>query len=285
MLSAGAAVVGLVLAAHAAQASLLVYEPFNYTAAAPLDGQGNGSDVGFAVGSTWQNGGGSVGTNTVLSPGLTYTDSAGHSLEVSGNAAYIANSTTANETDYRNLNTTYGSSGQSLWISLLAKGSSNDQYLGLSLINNAIGSGRQEVLFLGQSGTDWQFVDYPTPTANGVAGDSGASGDQQAFLVYQIAIGAATGYTINMWVNPLLGSSLTAAPAATYTNSTDTFSGFDQFVLHSGEPGLLDEIRVGTSYGSVAPIASPVPEPATIKLVLVGAVGLALAARRKWSRG
>ena len=269
-----AAVIGLICA-PAARASLEVYEPFNYAAGSTLDGQGNNSDVGFAGESTWQNGGGSSGTNTIASPGLTYTDANGNSLAVSGNAAYIANSNTANETDYRNLSTTYGTAGQTLWISLLGQGSAANSFAGLSLYNTNISSGGQEVLFLGQSGTDWKFVDYPTPTGGGVGGDSGSLAANKAFLVYQVVVGTGIGYTINMWVNPLLGTSLPTTPNATYTNTADTFSKFNQFVLHSGTPATLDEIRIGTSYTDVAPIASSVPEPTTLSLLGIGEMALA----------
>lgn len=270
-----AAVIGLICA-PAARASLEVYEPFNYAAGSTLDSQGNNSDVGFAGGSTWQNGGGSSGTNTIVGPGLTYTDANGNSLAVSGDAAYIANSSTANETDYRNLSATYGTAGQTLWISLLGQGSTANSWAGLSLINTNISGGNQEVLFLGQSGTDWEFVDYPTPTGGGVGGDSGSLAANKAFLVYQVVVGASTGYTINTWVNPLLGTSLPATPNATYTNTADTFSQFNQFVLHSGTPATLDEIRIGTSYTDVAPIASSVPEPATLSLLGIGEMALAI---------
>ena len=281
--AAGAVALGcLSFGVPSARASLLVYEPFNYTLGATLDNQGNGSDIGFQSGSTWQNGGGTTGTNTVVA-GMTYTDANGNSLAVSGNAAYIPNSTTANETEYRNLSATYGTAGQTLWISLLGQGSAASSFAGLSLINTNISSGSQEVLFLGQSGTDWSFVDYPSPTASGIGEDSGSVAANKALLVYQVVVGASTGYTINMWANPLLGSSLSTIPNATYTNTTDTFSQFDQFVVHSGTSATFDEIRIGTSYADVAPIA--VPEPATLPLVGIGTLALGLCLRRRKSLG
>ena len=100
IVAAGCAAVGT------ARANTLVYEPFNYTTGAALDGQGNSSDIGFATGSTWAKFSGTAGANTIVSPGLTYTDSAGNSLAVSGNAAKIAGS----EVEYRNLGATYGGS-------------------------------------------------------------------------------------------------------------------------------------------------------------------------------
>ena len=121
--AAVAAVIAMGLHAPVAHASLLVYEPFNYTAGSTLDNQGNSNDVGFQSGSTWQYGGGTSGTNTIVSPGLTYTDSNGNTLAGSGNAVYLPNNNgNAEETEYRNLSTIYGASGQT-WISFLGQGS------------------------------------------------------------------------------------------------------------------------------------------------------------------
>ena len=275
---AAVAVIAMGLHAPVAHASLLVYEPFNYTAGSTLDNQGNSSDVGFQTGSTWQYGGGTQDINTIVSP-LTYTDSNGNTLAGSGNAVSLPNTNgNAEETEYRNLSTIYGASGQT-WISLLGQGSTEgSNWAGLSLFNISIipTTEDQEVMMVGEWSNDWSIVDYPTP-GNGVGVASTSSAANEAFLVYQIELGTSTGYTINMWVNPLLGSSLSTTPNATYTNTTDTFPGFDQLVLHSGTQATFGQIRIGTSYADVAPI----PEPATLGLVAVGGLGLLLISRKR----
>ena len=57
-------------------------------------------------------------------------------------------------------------------------------------------------------------------------------------------------------------------------------------MLHAGYSGpLLDELRIGTNYADVAPIASPVPEPTTISLLGIGILALAvgMSLRKRYS--
>ena len=273
-LVAGVAIVVFGCASQFARASLLVYEPFNYPAGA-LDGQGDSSDLGFQNGTTWQNGGGTADANQVVSPGLQYVDSSGHSLSVEGNALDLPGT----EVDYRDISATYGSAGQTLWISLLAQGQDSGNYAGVSLINTNLSS--KEILFLGQPSTNhWGFSDYSYQNGTGDNTQTAVSTNpaSQAFLVYEISVPAnGTGYTIDMWVDPQLGSSLTSSPDASEVNTTDKFLEFNQLVLHSNESAQLDEFRIGTTYADVAPIASPVPEPSSASMIAPGILTLLLA--------
>ncbi len=304
-LAAAAFAVFAVLGAgmQVAQASLLVYEPFNYTAGSNLDGQGNANDIGFSN-SSWLNGGtsGNNVLNSIVSPGLSYTDTSGNTLQVLGNALLLS----GDESSYRNLSATYGTAGQTIWISMIGRGGSTNSYAGLSLINTALQySGdtlNAETMFVGQpSSTNWGFAaDNVTSGSGSGTTDSGVAASDQAFLVYELVVGSNTqsvdingtptsfgvGYTINMWVNPTLGTSLSTTPNASFTDTNDPFYQFNQFVLHAGYSGpLLDELRIGTNYADVAPIASPVPEPTTISLLGIGILALAvgMSLRKRYS--
>ena len=98
---------------------------------------------------------------------------------------------------------------------------------------------------------------------------------------------ARNGDSVSIWVNPM-GTDEAALPAP-----DAAFSGIEflanlmgseaQFMFETnstlpGSQGIYDELRIGTTF---ADVACMVPEPATVSLFGLGALGLVLAARRK----
>ncbi len=313
MLSTGASLVGLVgFGVQAAQATVLVDSPFNYTVGSPLDGQSNSSDIGFGSGTygggIWL---GYPGTPSnpsninTIGQQLTYTDANGNSLAVSGNSASINVTTTrsgsTNEASYRDLSGEIGNSGassasgyavtppQTLWISFIAQVPSSEatsgyNFGGVEFVDQA--NGNKQGLFMGQTGT--------VPVW-GISNDNGSISakvtDQpftdKAFLVAEVILGGAPynsvaggSAVINLWQNPLLGPSAPATPDATINDGVN-FQ-FNQIAMNAGATISFGEIRVGTTWADVAPISTPEPTPVAL-LGIAGVASLLLCRRKRSS--
>ncbi len=314
MLSTGASLIGLMgFGAQAAQATLLVDSPFNYTVGSPLDGQSNSSDIGFGSGTygggIWLGYPGSPtapsNINTVGQP-LTYTDANGNSLAVSGNSASInvttSRSGSTNEASYRDLAGEVGNNGassasgyavtppQTLWISFVAQVPSSEatsgyNFGGVELVDQA--NGNKQGLFIGQTGTVpvWGI-------SNDNSSISAKVTDQpftdKAFLVAEVILGGAPynsvsggSAVINLWQNPLLGPSAPATPDATIASGVN-FQ-FNQIAMNAGATISFGQIRIGTTWADVAPIATP--EPAPMALLGIAGVASLLLCRRKRASG
>ncbi len=315
MLSTGVSLIGLIgLGVQASQATVLVDSPFNYTVGSPLDGQSNASDVGFGSGTygggIWL---GYPGTPTAPSnintvgPTLTYTDANGNSLAVSGNSASINVSTsrsgTTNEASYRNLAGEIGNNGtssasgyavtppQTLWISFIAQVPSSEatsgyNFGGVEFVDQA--NGNKQGLFIGQTGTVpvWGLSNNNGSVSAKVTDQTFTN---KAFLVAEVILGGASynsvaggSAVINLWQNPLLGPTAPAVPDATINNGVN-FQ-FNQIAMNAGATISFGEIRVGTTWADVAPIATPEPAPAAL-LGIAGIASLLLCRRKRVNTG
>ena len=236
------------------------YEPFSYTAG--TGGLANQSG-GTGWSSTW-----GTGTNSITSPGLTFTKN-GQTLTSSGNMATTVGNDTGN---FRQISSTVNSGTE--WVSLLAKldsGTGGTGYAGFSLFN-----GGSENLFIGQifNNSHWG-LDQSTGTQPTTVTVDGTT----HLFVAQIDYGAGTGGMdrVRLYVDPTPGlSTPDVAPAIDV--STTRSASFNQVRIQAGggaSPVDFDEIRLGTSYAGV----TPVPEPAM--LGLAGAAALTLLARRR----
>jgi hypothetical protein len=235
-------------------AALTAYEPFDYVAGS-LTGQsgGTGWNAGWTVSGTG---------GTVSSPGLSYVDGNSTGLAVAGNKAdWVSN----NNGNFRLPTSTPDANGTTLYLSFLAQLTTSTGYAGLSLFQ-----GVTENLFLGAPNTRTFWGIDPKAGGSGVAVSTTPT-TTLSLLVYRIDFAATT--TISLYVNPTLGIE-PATPAITATRPSFTW---DTIRIQSGNGsvGAIDEIRIGTDYGSVAPI----PEPSAIAAIF-GGLGILLMRRR-----
>lgn len=211
-------------------AALIVHEPFDYPA-------GNLTSLNGGTGwpAAWTN----TGNGTVVSPGLAYDD-IWNQLLSSSNACGM--NTVANP---RDLPGTYGSAGQTIYVSFIGRVDSAFA-AGLSLNNgNAFGCRIGRV-----TQPTWQVADL-----TGVVIDSGLPSTQTSLLVVRLDFAAST-VTLRLYVNPPLAAE-PATPTGSATRPTFTFNRVH--VLGSGaNVRLIDEIRLGTTWADVTPHA-PAP--------------------------
>lgn len=232
-------------------------DSFNYTAGAGALANQNG---GSGWSSTW-----GTGTNSITSPGLTFSKGGQTLTSAGGTATTVGN----NVGNFRQISSTVSSGTE--FVSLLAKldsGTGGTGYAGVSLFN-----GGSENLFIGQpnnnafwgldQSTGGQFTTLPI------------DGTTHLFVV-QIDYGAGTAGNdrVRMYVDPTPGLS---APDVTpaIDVSTSRSASFNQVRIQSGNaasPIDFDELRLGTTYAGVTPAS--VPEPATLGLFAVAALGL-----------
>jgi len=258
-----AAALALGAMASTAHAQLQAYDPFDYTAGAGGLTNQNG---GTGWSSTW-----GAGVNDIVSPGLTYSKN-GVSLATAGNTTQTTNNNNGN---FRTLSTGVLKSGTEYvsFLGKLASGTAGTGYAGLSLFN---GTGT-EALFIGQPSVkaDWG-IDQSTGLKTSTVPVDGTT----HLFVAQIIFGGGAGGMdhVNLYIDPTPG--LTAPDvAAAISSDTTRSASFDRVRIQSGNgapPVNFDEVRIGSSYGSVV---AAVPEPATMGLAALA--GVTLSARRR----
>ena len=175
----------------------------------------------------------------------------GNSVEVQGNHQGIK----------RALGVTNSTAGKTLWFSALME---VDQSVGVSYAGVSLFDGLTEKLFFGQriGNKKWGMERYGL---GGVDSTISTVSNVTGFLVVELDGVAGVA---RLYVNPAtLGGSapVTASASMTFTN----FS-FDTFRIQSGGTERLDvdELRFGTTYADVTPLA--IPEPATAMLLAFG---------------
>ena len=96
-------------------------------------------------------------------------------------------------------------------------------------------------------------------------------------LVAKVTFGAVTD-TISLYVNPALGGGPPASPTVSLAvPHAATLSQFDvDYGSLSGGSTMFDEIRLGQTFADV----TPVPEPSSLLLAGLAALGLHLKRRR-----
>jgi len=251
--------------ASSASAALLLYEGFDYTAGE--DTLTNSANVG---GTGWTGGWSSNtsrGVADVASGSLSYG-----TLQTTGNSAGIDIGLDTRKGTYdfdsviRNLGGVINSTAN-YWVSYLI----NLDPANVPVNGTSVGVTFGTVFFgrcdndktLPPSFTDqWQVGDVMTPTTvttgtHLVVGKFGTDGDL---------------WTQYIWIDPstssLGGLDLTTASANGFyaLGDTDTLA---SVVIGGPNASVIDEIRVGESYADVTPI----PEPASILLLVSGLVG------------
>ena len=242
------------LAPNGAGAAVVAYEGFGYDAGVDLSGQNGGT--GWA--GEWKNQGGAPTLTTT--PGLGFG-----ALAVTPGAASTAVVVTtdpgAKITTYpRSLAAAFGADGTTTYLSFLLRPELGfDFYGGLNL-----GGG----LFIGKSGTPVTTYGLETGGANIAPASVVAKAGETVFLVLRAQFLAGND-VFDLFVNPLLGGAQPLLADAEMSNFNLALT--DSLYINNSGGWTIDEIRVGSSFANVAPLqASPVSEPATPTLMLLG---------------
>ncbi|MCX7002903.1 MAG: hypothetical protein NTV22_06470 [bacterium] len=268
------------------RASMIIYEPFNYTIGTynpdPDGGVNGGNGLPYTnVGgnpsgtSTGLRNAWSSGNEIEVVNGLTYSQTVSN-LTVSGGAAldHANGWLTAMPFVYRFMTTdpfikyregastggNFGTNGP-LYFSFLMKVSQTNQNARLVWA----GSNNE---YIGYNGTDGKLTIAGAGTSAGnVAGspDTTLIVGTASFADY----GASAADYLRLWINPPLGGSL-GTPNLTATNANYSLG---SFTLRTGAADILtvDEIRLGESLADVTPY-TVIPEPTLLGLLAIAGV-------------
>ncbi|MFA7234188.1 MAG: PEP-CTERM sorting domain-containing protein [Terrimicrobiaceae bacterium] len=264
----------------AAKAATVVYEGFGYTAGTDLGGQNGGTGFNGA----WIDSAASGNKDKVQSGSLAYG-----SLQTAGNALLLVTPFTGLGLD-RSFSTISGVDGTTTWISFLLKfdGSSGTLNAGdvgwLSVRPSDFGSSPQFGAFTNESDeVVFAIGDYG-------GGDPVFSATPFEADTTYLLVGSITWHTdpgqaedISLFLNPTFGP----APGTPLVSRNDLDLVNDpgdnllvkmSILADGGDSAwLVDEIRIGASFGDV----TPVPEPSAVLLALAGGALLWSRRRRK----
>lgn len=279
---------GLLMIALPAQASLLLYEGFNYESA-PIVGQNGGSGFGGA----WTQYASPASIN--LNAGLDYTDTNDDVLLAIGGSASITSVASGGITRAFGAITAAADTTTTYWLSFVgstawsATGSGNNYFSSLRL-----SSGTTDLLSVGAFGgsANWRV------RANGGTYSSATTSlnsSTEALIVVRIDVNtaAAGNDAVYLWINPTLNAEPSIAATAGFITGNDLWSAFslDGLRISVNENATasatksisLDELRFGTTYSDVTPQA--IPEPASAGTMAgLAALALLLIRRRHSNR-
>lgn len=279
---AAALMLGLSLPGSA-HAALISYESFGvgpgpneYTDGASIDGEGHGTG--------WTTNWGQLVTATTQY--TTDTGSIAPSILQSEDGMLVRSATSDSELISRTYGTTVGGVGSSeTWFSFAFRRQNNQRFLNISPLANSFSSGGQYwglVVDNGSSDLYGQVRYAGSTTTNSTDTFSVALGTDY-FVVGQLEFNPVAADVMNVWLMPSASFDGTLPMTPTITLSQATDETYDKWNINSQNPQnaveslIFDELRVGTTFGDVAPI----PEPSTAAMLL-GALGvLALAKRRR----
>jgi hypothetical protein len=238
--------------------TLLAYESFDYTVGAPLSTSTN-SGTGWSAG--WTVVSGSAPTVTSGSLGLGALATGGQS--VTQNAAVTVNNVTRPLSSLIGGNVT-SSTPATFWLSFVHQGNgldSSDSYLGLYRDGGSV-----DALMIGRQTGGTGFRLNSGLGGNVITGTALPFDSTKRLLLVRLDLsrtGAGTGtniYTARLWSytsslptsEPAIGTEVTKIVSGTAGAGTG-IQGIRLYDNTSGANSQFDEIRVGTSFGSVVP--------------------------------
>jgi len=298
------AMAAVLVCGTAADAALITYEGFDYTAGESLKDQSGGT--GWSVGGSGKSWTGSYSVTDpadIVVGSLTYTDSGGRTLATSGHSIKLTSDGGWNSPTIKRQTDAYGSTARStggLWLSMLFQPNVPTGYCdlepfgyggwdnagpGVRFYPNSPGDLASHGSALGFDGGHT----YSAPKIPGVQ-----SGGANLLVGHYTVSGSQPGvesYTLDWYLNPTDLSAPGANTKVIWTVTgavNDPLEGLDGFFFRSGNVTSLDltfdEIRYGANWADVAPIATVilVPEPATIAVWFL--LGLCWTGVRVWRR-
>lgn len=220
------------------EAAPIAAESFDYATASPLTGQAGGG--GWS--GVWSQDGESAVTGGA---GLTFSDPLGNVLDVSGLAVDTVGIATT-----RSIRV-FSSSHNDVWISMLFRlPSTNSKFEGVTFAR-----GTQQVFTISNpSNTTGPGIFLVSNLAGGASVNSGQGAFGQTHLiVLKMTKGGGTGGAdrVEAFIDPML-TGVPTTPAATINGANFDFDR----VRIAGQDGaslLVDELRVGDSFGDVTP--------------------------------
>ncbi len=265
---------------QAARAALMGSDSFSGTAGQTLAGMSGGtgfSDAWHAGNLGPDNSANYVVQSTSLDGGIVPTSGG----RVASLAQYSLGSGLT-----RDLATPMGTPGTTYYMSMLlrADGTLNEGasggFFGVLLNASTTTPALSQDLFIGKTGSGSFGLEDRGGNNSHLSTTTAAIGVTD-FLVVKAQFNASGADTFTLYVNP------TATDMGTGVVKQDSYLGMvNSLSIYSTGAFSLDELRVGASLGDVMPAgeAIAVPEPASVVMLSLGGLGLAVAARVRRTR-
>ncbi len=244
---------------QSADADLIAYEGFDYT---------SGDEIKTLAGGTgWTNAWNGDSEIEVGTSGLSYTDSFGNQLEVTGNSAKV------DDSSGKKIERTLNFSGSELWTSFLVQGVTGNDVANFSLEQKlSVGQGEGDI-----NGSNWTMHDQ-----DGLVRDSGLAASSSTHFIVTLVEFSGGDERAWFWINPDL-SSAPAKSDSVNGASGDSVKDFELTKVQAwlGNPdATIDEIRLGTTFADVAPFTA-IPEPSSLFPLLLLSALMSTKRRRK----
>lgn len=271
------------LPAHAALLAIDTFE--DYTVASNIHGESGGTGWNGAW-SVQSIGSSSTGTAAISSTSISYDQ--GGITRGGGNSLLLLDGSNGTQ---RNVFSSVNTDGSDYFVSYIFQ-VSGSVFMGLQAKDSDPVLLNDSISVVTTPGTPGNLGSVRARVANSDVNSSAGSvvPNTTYFLVTQYTGWTGTNYsTVNVWINPVAGDPSLSSISATNTVAT-AGAGSDGFIglymrtsgINGGadpaESFLIDDLRVGTSWGSVTAI----PEPGSTALLAAGVATLfALTSRRR----
>lgn len=241
----------LILAGGHACGETLVYEGFDYS---PADLTGNNGGSGWTT--SWTDSG---NPTVVRTPGLTFTDPIGNTLNTHGSALNtadggIATTISAREVADRNAET---------WISVLIQPQGNfTEFIGVSFYDQGLATANARFAIEHAAGKDLRLTRRAgTPSPLHSASFATTVGTTVLAVIHLIpdgGVGVDTPHRLDVFFNPNLDSE----PGAPHASLSISGLQFDRVRIagQNGKSTVVDELRIGETYADVTPF-TPAGDP------------------------
>ncbi|HEY4414132.1 MAG TPA: PEP-CTERM sorting domain-containing protein [Verrucomicrobiae bacterium] len=249
------------------QAQVLFQEGFNYTSGSNLGTHapwGGGSSANIQIGST-----------SLTYPGLT---------SLGGNGLVVTSGAASSDTNvFTGTAVTSGTLYFSFLVDCTALTTANNYLISLNPAGTKPGgSGDAFSFYTGVNGSGWKIGVRTSGGGSGAVYEPTVLNLNQTYLIVgEYTFGAST--TVSLFLDPTAVGTQPGTPDATQTSATPVSGGLANIGVksQSGADGsyILDDFRIGLTWADV----TPTPEPSTLALASLGALGLVARLRRRRS--